>query len=138
MRVLNSTKIIRAITSGKRFLTDLKEAQGSKPEPVVYVGMIAVAGQATGKERLKAFAAAIAEKACPVLEEATGIKWNFEVVDAVELTSDKAVMPSEFLDIASFRMAEGPYDMLNVITDVPLISRKNRSEPGLSSPRKPY
>lgn len=134
VRVVNSTKIIRAITSGRRFISELKDAQGPKPDPEVFVGMVAAAGQASNKESLKQFAQSLANAVKPELEESTGIKWHFDVIDAAELEDDKAKMPSEFLDMASFRMAEGPYDMINVITDVPLISRKNRGEAGLSSP----
>jgi hypothetical protein len=134
VRVINSTRIIRAITSGRRVLSGIKEAQGENPDPEVFVGMAVAAGQAANKAALTLFAERIAALAKPELETATGIKWNFDILEAAELEDDKARMPSEFLDMASFRMVEGPYDMINVITDVPLISRKNRSEPGLSSP----
>src|SRR5690606_1165867 len=41
--------------------------------------------------------------------------------------------PTEFLDTASHRMAEGPYDLIVVITDIPLVSSLKRTEAGLAS-----
>lgn len=134
VRVINSTKIIRAITSGKRFFTDIKEVQGPAPEPVMQVGIVVAAGAQSGKDILNDVARQLIQDVKPELEEGTGIKWEFDITPATVLENDKARTPSDFLDTASFRMAEGPYDMVHVITDVPLISRRNRSEPGLCSP----
>ena len=83
VRVVNSTKIIRAITSGRRFISELKDAQGPKPDPEVFVGMVAAAGQASNKEILKQFAQSLVNAVKPELEESTGIKWHFDVIDAV-------------------------------------------------------
>lgn len=48
--------------------------------------------------------------------------------------SDNAREPPDLLDTAIMRMAEGPYSLVVVITDVALLSRKNRIEAGLASP----
>ena len=133
VRFINSTKIIRALTSGKRFFAELKEAQGPTPDPEMYVGILVAVGPTGNKEELHVYANQLIKDVKEKLEEGTGIKWFFEIADTVHLENDKVRSPSEFLDSASQIMAEGPYDIVNVITDVGLMSRKKRIEAGLCS-----
>lgn len=133
VRFINSTKIIRALTSGKRFFSDLKDVQGPTPEPEMYVGILIAVGQTGNKEELHLYANQLIKDVKEKLEEGTGINWFFEIADTEQLESDKVRNPSEFLDTASHMMAEGPYDIATVITDVALMSRKKRIEPGLCS-----
>ena len=56
------------------------------------------------------------------MEESTGISWVFDVTDAKKLENDETKGPSDFLDCASQAMAEGPYDLVTVLTDVGLMS----------------
>lgn len=133
VRVINSTNIVRALTSGRRFFSALKEAQGPRPTPEMDVGILIAVGQMDQKEQLLDLAQQLISDVKGELEESTGIPWNFDLTDTIELETDKARSPSDFLDGASLRMAEGPYDMVCVITDVGLMSRKNRVEAGLSS-----
>ena len=133
-RFLSSTKIIRALTSGKRFVSELKEAQGLAPEPEMHAGILIASGKTGNNESLKNFCKRMAADAEPELQSATGINWHFHYPEPVKLQHDKPHLPSDFLDDAARAMAEGPYDTVIVVTDVPLTSRKKRIEPGLASP----
>ena len=134
VRVITSTNIIRALTSSRRFFSALKQAQGPQPTTEMNVGLLVAVGEADKKDQLLAFTRELIQKVKPELENSTGIPWHFDITDSIALENDKAVSPSDFLDSASLRMAEGPYDMVSVITDVGLNSRKNRVEAGLASP----
>jgi predicted Zn-dependent protease len=133
VRVLNSTRIIRAITSGKRFFSALKEAQGPQPEPEMEVGILIAFSKTQNKDALISYAKQLVQDVEVELKESTCITWCFYIVDATRLESDRSRYPSAFLDAASQRMAEGPYDLVTVITDVGIMSRKNNLVAGLSS-----
>ena len=133
VRVLNSTKVIRALTSGKRFFSSLKEAQGPQPVPEMNVGILIAYGKLENKERLLAYAEQLVEDVREKLRDSTGIPWVFDLTETSQLESDDSRLPSDFLDTASQAMAEGPYDLVTVVTDVGLMSRKNQMVPGLSS-----
>jgi len=133
VRVLNSTRIIRALTSGKRFFSALQEAQGPKPVLEMNVGIMIAYGKQENKEALAEYAIQLIEDVQQELEDSTGISWVFDVTDANRLENDGTKGPSDFLDSASQAMAEGPYDLVTVLTDVGLMSRKNQMVPGLSS-----
>ncbi|MDX5346328.1 MAG: ion transporter, partial [Hymenobacteraceae bacterium] len=132
-RVATTTYFVRALTSGKRFLAELKEAQGPTPEPEMHVGVMLAYSKAANLAELERFANQLAQDVVPEMEAATGIKWIFHLTDPVALESDDPRTASLFLDDASLRMAEGPFDLITVITDVALLSRKNRAEAGLAS-----
>ncbi|PRX41361.1 hypothetical protein [Salegentibacter salegens] len=132
VRVINSTRIIRALTSGKRFFSALQEAQGPVPEKEMNVCFLITCGKKENEESVTDFGKQLIQDVKSELQESTGIKWFFNI-EYAELDSRKPKRPSDFLDVASQRMAEGPYDMVSVITDVSLISRKNKTELGLSS-----
>lgn len=133
VRFINSANIIRALTSGRRFFTEVKEAQGPKPTPEMNVGILLALGERNHNKEMSSYAEQLIADVKPELERSTGTQWFFTMTDPAELTNDETKVPSDFLDPASLRMAEGPYDMVCVITDVPLMSRKRRIEPGLCS-----
>jgi len=133
VRVLNSTRIIRALTSGKRFFSALQEAQGPKPVLEMNVGILIAYGKPENKEALAAYAMQMIADVQQELEDSTGIPWVFDVTDANKLENDNSRGPADFLESASQSMAEGPYDLVTVLTDVGLMSRKNQMVPGLSS-----
>lgn len=68
------------------------------------------------------------------LIEATGVSWKFHIVEPTRLGDDSPRGPSNFLDEASLRMVEGPFDIVVVVTDVALYSRKRAVVAGLASP----
>lgn len=132
-RVVNSTRIIRALTSGKRFFSSLKEAQGPQPEPEMNVGILIAQGKSGNKEELREFSRQLIADVKNELEDSTDLSWFFRITDTVELENDEPRRPSYFLDKASQIMVEGPYDLICIITDVSLISRRNSTEAGLLS-----
>ncbi len=133
VRVINSTKIIRAITSGKRFFGALEIAQGPQPNAEMDVGFLIAVKNLEEKDKMIKYARQLADDVKPELEESTGINWNFDISDIFELENDRSRSPSYFLDRASMSMAVGPYDLVCVITDVGLMSRGNIQVSGISS-----
>jgi hypothetical protein len=132
-RFISSTNIIRALTSGKRFLSALKEAQGPQPEPEMNAGILIEYSRPEMEGQLRQFAARLTNDIKKELEEATLMPWHFDITDPSQLESDTTRRPSDFLDDASMRMAEGPYDLMLVLTDISLMSHKNRVEAGFTS-----
>ncbi|CAM4060815.1 reprolysin-like metallopeptidase [Gillisia hiemivivida] len=133
LRVINSTKIIRAITSGKRFFGALDKAQGPQPNAEMDVGFLIAVKNLKEKKEMIAYANQLAEDVKPELEESTGIKWNFVISETFKLDNDRSRNPSFFLDRASMSMAEGNYDLVCVLTDIGLMSRRNVQVSALSS-----
>ncbi|HKL36463.1 MAG TPA: hypothetical protein VJ899_09260 [Salegentibacter sp.] len=133
VRIITSTNIIRALTSGKRFFTSLKEAQGPQPTPEMNVGFLIATGKDSNADQIEKLAKQIANLSKEKLVTATSIPWYFDMADKVKLDNDNPRSASDFLDRASLKMAEGPYDMVCVITDVPLMSSRNTIQEGLSS-----
>jgi hypothetical protein len=68
------------------------------------------------------------------LEDATGATWLFHLEEPVQISNDDPRRPSDFPDEASLRVAEGCFDIVVVVTDVGLISRRLRIVAGLASP----
>lgn len=132
-RVITSTRIIRALTSGKRFLSALQEAQGPQPSPEMNVGVLIASGKIIEEEELMSFAKNLAKDVNGKLEEATGIPWFFDKSQKYQLINSKTKRPSDFLDPATLKMAEGPYDLIIVITDAGLMSRRHNLVYGLCS-----
>lgn len=133
-RIATTTKFARALTSSSRFLKDIQEAQGPKPSPEMNVGVLLANSRSSDTEELEAFTVQLLIDIRSEIEDASGIKWIFHNPESFALESDNPRQPSEFLDKASQQMAEGPYDLVIVITDVYLVSRRKRMEAGLSSP----
>ena len=77
--VLNSTRIIRALTSGKRFFSALQEAQGPKPVLEMNVGILIAYGKSENKEALAEYALQLIADVQEELEESTGIPWVFDL-----------------------------------------------------------
>ncbi|WP_245180718.1 hypothetical protein [Haloarcula amylovorans] len=98
------------------------------------VGLLVTHAPGTDPGRLQSFAAQAAEDAVDELSSATDVTWRFYLEDPAQLSDHDRRRPSEFLDRATHRMVEGPYDVVVVVTDVPLVSSRERFVPGLSSP----
>ena len=100
----------------------------------VSVGLLVAHAPGTEPERLRAFARRAAEDAVDELSTATDVTWRFSLEDGARLADHDRRRPSEFLDRATHRMVEGPYDLVVVVTDAPLVSSRERLVPGLASP----
>lgn len=99
----------------------------------IHVGVLVALSPGAALEPLRAFADRLARDAGAVMEEATGIRWAFHPAEPTHLSTDEPRRPPGFLDAASLRMVEGPYDAVVVVTDVALVSRGERFVPGLVS-----
>jgi predicted Zn-dependent protease len=100
----------------------------------VNVGILVATSPGTDPDLLQSFAARMAEDAVDELASSTGITWRFYHEEPAELPDHDQRRPSEFLDRATHRMVEGPYDIVVVVTDVLLVSNREQFVPGLSSP----
>lgn len=133
VRFINTTTIIRALTSGKRFFSSLKEAQGPAPDPEMHCAFLIAKTRNGNIEELKDFITRFTPYVKTEMERTTGIPWHFQIAETIELSNDNPRKPSDFLDSGTLTMAEGPYDLVCVVTDVLLLSRENKIEDGLSS-----
>lgn len=109
------------------------ESEGSS-DLQVNVGVFIAHAPGTDRDQLQSFAAQAAEDAVDELASATDVTWRFYLEDPARLPDHDRRRPSEFLDRATHRMVEGPYDLVVVVTDVPLVSNRERFVPGLASP----
>lgn len=132
-RVANVTKFVRALTSTKRFINDVKEAQGDISNEMNCGYMISLSKHDSLSE-IQSLAEMMIKAVSTEMISATGIKWTFDYAGENFLQVDEPKMPAEFLPEAGRKMAEGPFDLLIILTDVDIISRKNKSVPGLASP----
>lgn len=125
-------------------MTVSRRDSGDRSEPVIATGDgpavvdvgLLVAHTAGEDERaLQSFASRIARDVADELDGATALPWRFFLAEPEPLArGDGRYRPSEFLDDAMRRMVEGPYDLIVVVTDVPVVSRRQRTVPGLASP----
>lgn len=99
----------------------------------IHVGLLPVHSPDMSVEELESFTRRTADDIRPVLENATGVSWSFHMEATSRLASDDPRQAADFLDQATLRMVEGPYDAIVVVTDVAVVSRRNRVVPGLAS-----
>lgn len=133
-RITSTTRLVRALTSGRRLYQEVKEAQGPPPDPEMDVGLLVMASPTADNARLERLGAAIATPVREEMEAASGLRWNFHTAAWRQLESDDGKRPADFLDEASMSMAEGPYDMIIVITDVMLVAHERQVQAGVASP----
>ncbi|WP_336001849.1 hypothetical protein [Halorientalis halophila] len=100
----------------------------------VDVGVLVAHAPGGDADGLRSFAAQAAADAVDELAAATAVGWRFYLEDPARLPDHDRRRPSEFLDRATHLMVEGPYDLVVAVTDVPLVSSKERFVPGLASP----
>lgn len=100
----------------------------------VDVGLLVAHSPSGDPPRLREFAGRVAGDIVDRLAAGTDVPWRFHAVEPDALSDGDARRPSEFLDEAARRMVEGPFDLLVVLTDVPLLSRRARPAEGLASP----
>lgn len=100
----------------------------------VNVGIVIAYSPVANLDDLRNFARQITEDVTEELVDTTGKKWRFHIEEPSGLRDDNPRGPSDFLDEASLRMVEGPFDIVLVITDVALYSRPRAVVAGLASP----
>lgn len=132
-RVVTTTRLVRALTTTKRAYSELRDAQGPTPEPEMHVAILAAVSREGDLPGCQQLGQRITEDARCEIASATGISWLFHQVEPVVLDTNTPRQATDFIEVASLRMVEGPYDMVLVITDAGLLSRRRRSVPGLVS-----
>src|SRR5690606_9675743 len=76
-RVVITNKFIRALSSTKRFVVDLKEVQGTASTAEMNVGIVLVVSPLADIEEMKAFGGKLVEDVTKEMEVSTGLKWLF-------------------------------------------------------------
>ncbi|MFC6757215.1 MULTISPECIES: hypothetical protein [Haloarcula] len=100
----------------------------------VDVGVLLAHAPGSDTDELRAFATRAGEDAVDELASATDVSWRFYLETPHTLPDNDRRGPSEFLDRATNQMVAGPYDAVVVVTDVPVVSSRERFVPGLASP----
>ncbi|WP_434084153.1 hypothetical protein [Halorarius litoreus] len=98
------------------------------------VGILVAHSPGGDVEPLRSFAERMARDGIEELAAATDAAWRIHCADPDSLTDRAPRRPSEFLDEAALHMTKRPYDLVVVVTDVPLTTREERSVEGLASP----
>ncbi|MFB6166485.1 MAG: hypothetical protein ABEJ31_15100 [Haloarculaceae archaeon] len=100
----------------------------------VDAGVVVAHSPQSDPEPLAAFAERLAGDVVDELARSTDARWRFVRDEPDRLSDGTARQPAEFLDVAAERMVDGPYDLVVVVTDVPLLARDQTRVPGLASP----
>lgn len=100
----------------------------------VQVGILIAHSQSADRDALTQIARQITDDAASELERASMRPWHFYFVEPLRLGTDERRHAGDFLGEASLRLVEGSFDLIVILTDVALISRRERSVFGLASP----
>lgn len=133
-RVVTTTRFVRALTSTRRFTRSLEEVQGARPAREVSVGILLYLTTEHKRSQAERFADQLCSDVREELQRASGISWQFQAPKITALATDAPRRPSSYIEDASRLMADGPFDMVAVLTDAVLISRRQLVQPGLASP----
>jgi hypothetical protein len=110
------------------------ESGGDEAPPEIDVGVLVAHSPGTAPEPLQSFAERMSRDGVDELAAATDAAWRVHCAEPDPLTDAAPRRPSEFLDEAALHMVKHPYDLVVVVTDVPLTTREERSVEGLASP----
>ena len=100
----------------------------------VNIGVLIAYSPSADLEALRDFSDQVTRLAMEQLNSVTETNWNFHPADQTQIGGDAPRRPSDFLDEATLRMVEGPFDAVIVVTDVALYSRRRAIVAGLASP----
>jgi hypothetical protein len=100
----------------------------------INVGVLIAYSAGADLEPLQSFCSRLIADVSSALGDQTDSTWKFHLGEPDRLTSDEPRPPSDFLDEASLRIAEGSLDKMVVVTDVGLVSRRKQVVSGLASP----
>lgn len=109
-------------------------ADGEPTEMEVDVGVLVANSPRADASELAPFAELIVGDAIDEFATATEVTWEVHRAKLDQLPDTAARRPSEFLDEAALHMVEQPYDVVVVVTDVPVTTRSDRAVEGLASP----
>ncbi|MDG5778708.1 hypothetical protein VB773_08070 [Haloarculaceae archaeon H-GB2-1] len=114
--------------------TGERAADRDAAEHLVDVAVLVAHSPQVAVDDLADFAGRMVDDAATELQSATGTPWRFTAEEPAQLSDTSPRRPSQFLDEAMDRTVDGPYDLIVVVTDAPLVSRRQRFVPGLASP----
>ena len=100
----------------------------------VQVGIIVAHSPSADRSALSGVARQLIEDASAELQRASCRGWQFHFEEPLRLGSDERRHAGDFLGEASLRLVEGSFDLVVILTDVALISRRQRTVFGLASP----
>lgn len=100
----------------------------------INIGVLIAYSPSADLDGLRDFSEQATRRASRQLNSATEMNWKFHPADQTRIGGDAPRRPSDFLDEASLRMVEGPFDAVIVFTDVALYSRRRAIVAGLASP----
>jgi hypothetical protein len=132
--IVSSLTVVRGLGSGRRLWSNLNTVQGPAPEKSMAVSLLAAASRDADVDGLRRFAAQAAEDIRPQLEAATGLSWTFRETEPVRLASDSVRPVADFVDEAALALAQGPFDLALVVTDVRISLRGAGAVAGAASP----
>ena len=112
----------------------VEDRRGNEAVPQIDVGVLIAHSPGTNVEPLRSFAERMTRDGVDELSAATDATWRVHCAEPDPLTDAASRRPSEFLDEAALHMVKRPYDLVVVVTDVPLTTREERSVEGLASP----
>ena len=101
---------------------------------MIQVGIIIAHSQSADRDELSSIARRLIEDTSDELRSASGHEWRFHFEEPLRLGSDERRDAGDFIGESSLRLVEGSYDLVVMLTDVVLISRKERTVFGLASP----
>lgn len=110
------------------------DEQGDAAASRIEVGVLLAHSPGADVEPLHAFARRMTRDGVDELAAATDAAWRVHRGVPDPLADAAPRRPSEFLDEAALHMVKCPYDLVVVVTDVPLTTRHERSVEGLASP----
>ncbi len=113
--------------------TAREAADGESSGPLINIGLLPLASPGSDQEVLAGISAHLIAMVGEVLNRGTGASWHLHPEDPVRADTGGSKLPADFLDAATAVMAEGPYDALIVVTDLPLVSRRQQLIPGIAS-----
>lgn len=100
----------------------------------VQVGMMVAHSQSADRNAVLDVARQLVDEASSELERSSGRGWKFHYIEPLRLGSDERRHAGDFLGEASLQLVEGSFDLVVILTDVALISRRERTVFGLASP----
>jgi hypothetical protein len=111
-----------------------EDRPGDESTPQIDVGVLIAHSPTADVEPLRSFAERMAHDGVDELAAATDAAWQVDCAEPDPLADAAPRRPSEFLDEAALHMVKRPFDLVVVVTDVPLTTREKRSVEGLASP----
>ena len=100
---------------------------------IIHIGVLLAHSPRAKEENMRQFIDRLTAKVASQLNNATNICCEFHHEISIQLKDDTARYASDFLDRTNLRMVHGPYDVMIVVTDAPIISSRHKTVPALSS-----